>query len=308
MAQDLLFQTAGQNQDQYRIAGFKNLGLNAVGSANTLIVTLKNASGGTPSTLDPVEITYCANNSLTPVPLVRTQAAALSITLAGATTLGIASNVETPVYVYLIDNAGTNLIGVSLSLFDEGTLQSTSVTTTSNAVLYSSSAVSSKAIRLIGRILATNIGGAWQVTTEVSIAPFLTAGPAMHYYTATGTFDTNQNLVTYTTKVIDTHNAYASGIFTAPQAGKYMVSAQLRANGTFSDGDSCTVTIQKSNVDYANRTQWASSNTEISVSVSAIVSMVVGDTIKITSQETGIATPSFTSGIGGFVSIAWIGR
>lgn len=60
--------------------------------------------------------------------------------------------------------------------------------------------------------------------------------------TATGTLTTGGTnfLATVPTKVFDTHNAYASGLFTVPVSGKYQVSAQLHINAIYASGFTTT--------------------------------------------------------------------
>jgi hypothetical protein len=107
--------------------------------------------------------------------------------------------------------------------------------------------------------------------------------------TATGTLTTGGTnfLATVPTKLFDTHNAYASGLFTVPVSGKYQVYAQLQINAIFASGTTTTrCEIRQSGsastsiIGLQGWTSGASSN-PTRPNTSIILNCVAGDTIGI---------------------------
>ncbi len=209
-----------------------NLGLAVTANGGIMTIELKQYNGSDPSTgLSDVRIGFREPTSTTGTYNVRAITSSLSMTLGGTTTLGTNSGSASYVYVYALDNAGTITLGASINLFDEGSLQSSSTTGTSNQVIYQASALSSKPIRLIGRFLATNSAGAWASPTEISLAPFTKDLVVSARYTTTNTQTFNNGvgaIIATWTRDYDSHNAMnaTTGVYTCPMAGKYRVSGK----------------------------------------------------------------------------------
>jgi hypothetical protein len=152
-----------------------NLGLLVSVAANALTIALKQADGSTdPSTGSAaVKLAFRSATATTGSHTERSVTAALSVVVPSGTTIGTANGVATYLYVYAIDNAGTVVLGVSMKLFDEGAVQSSSAISggASATTLYSTSAQTSKAIRLIGRInISEATAGTWGTApTEVAV-------------------------------------------------------------------------------------------------------------------------------------------
>lgn len=146
-------------------------------ATNALTVALKGADGNDPSATNPVYISFRSATAATGTPVLRTVSAATSVVVPASTTLGSVSATATYYYIYAIDNAGT--VELAISIFggaEEGsTLNTTAISGgASNVTLYSTTARTGVAIRLIGRISATEAtAGTWATApSEISILPF----------------------------------------------------------------------------------------------------------------------------------------
>lgn len=262
-------------------ASLINLGLSVTASGGTMTIALKQADGstdpasGSGSVLIPFRDATSANGDYTVVSVT----SALSMTLGTTTTLGGASGIAYYVYVYAFNNAGTVTLGASLNAYDEGTVQSSSITTTSNQVIYQASALSSKAVRLIGRFKATNTASSWGSPTEVSLQPFQNHLVSARYYLNSSTAFSSA-IIKMDTKTYDTHNAYSTstGQFTCPQPGLYQVSATLQGGGATQA--SVFVEQNGTNVGYILQTGMAAGTNEIT-SGSLLVNCAAGDTLDI---------------------------
>jgi len=150
-----------------------NVGFQATVSANTLLISFYQADGasrpvglgsgsGSISFRDPTNATHAAYTArqtpnTTPYGL---------LTVPNGATLGHANGVAHDIFVYAIDNSGTVEIAVcSTKIFEDGSLQNTTAITTAadlDNVLYSGTARTAVAIRLIGKIRSTQAtAGVW---------------------------------------------------------------------------------------------------------------------------------------------------
>lgn len=226
--------TAAPTQS-YEIA---NLGIATASVGGTdLTVTIKQYDGSAPSTgAGAVKIGFRSSTATTGQYAQQTLTSATAgstLTVPSTATLGFfTGSVRNYAYIYAIDNAGTIEIGIAGCLFDEGTLQSSTILDTasdSNVVLYSTTARSSKAIRLIGRVLFTiDTAGTWdEAGDEISLPPF---APSRQF--EYGTASATNGTLTVTTFGAFTNAPTIS--FTARSNGMYKIE------GVF--------TIQNSNV------------------------------------------------------------
>lgn len=213
-----------------------NLGLNVSVASNIITIALKQSDGSTDPAAGAAAVAAgfrgatAANGNFDVV----SQTAALSMTLGTAASLGVLTAIPNTVYVYLFNDAGTLTLGASLLALDEGTLQSSSTTATSNAVVYQASALTSKPIRLIGRFKATwTTAVGWSAITEVSVKPFPAANNLyVEATTAAGqAIGTSSTDVIFGTRVRDTHGAFnlPTGTFTAPFSATYTFTVGLRS-------------------------------------------------------------------------------
>lgn len=144
-----------------------NLTIAASVGSNALTVALKNKAGNDPSVGDPVSVSFRSATITSGSYVVRSITAATSLVVTSGSTLGTTSAKQENIFVYLVDNGGSVELGVSLTLFDEGYVRSTTAEggaggADTATILYATSTLSDKAIRLIGVITATEAtAGTW---------------------------------------------------------------------------------------------------------------------------------------------------
>jgi hypothetical protein len=149
------------------------LGVAASVAANALTVSLKTSAGIDATSTTGIEVSFRNATASTGTRTVISAQAAISVVAPQGATLGFANSATDNIYAYAINNAGTVELAISASLFDEGTLQSTtaiSATADSATVLYSTTARTSVGVRLLGRVKITTgaTAGDWsQAPTEI---------------------------------------------------------------------------------------------------------------------------------------------
>lgn len=162
-----------------------NLGIAVSVAASACTIALKQASGSDPSTgTAAVQIGFRNSTATTGTYTQRTVTGALSTVISSGSTAGMTNAVAAYIYVYAIDNAGTVELAWSGSdRWDQGSLVTTTAeggagAADSNTVLYSTTARSNVACRLIGRFASTQAtAGTWATSpSEVSVMPFASAG------------------------------------------------------------------------------------------------------------------------------------
>ncbi len=161
----------------------QNLTLTTSVASSALTIALKDAAGSNPSAGSPVNIAFRSSTLTSGLYNVRSVTSALSIIIPNGSGLGHSSGADCPVYVYALDNAGTVELAVSMNLFDDGTVQSTTGggsgstivgSAASQGVLYSVTARSNVPIRLIGKLISNQSAqGTWnnQPQTDESYVP-----------------------------------------------------------------------------------------------------------------------------------------
>jgi hypothetical protein len=288
----------------------------SVGS-NALTISLKNAAGSDASSSSPIYASFRNPTAATGTFALRQATSALSLTISSGSTLGHSSGNDHYIYVYLIDNAGTLELGASSSIFDEGTLQSSSAeggagAADSGAVLYSAAARANKAIRLVGRLKSNQVtAGTWAaLPTEIALAPFLKQRVVAKYSKGN-----NQALATATetridfeNKVIDTHNAVtvgASWVFTAPKTSNYRVSffCRLAVESGFQIGEEAYALLYKNASASEYLDFWYPHQSSVALPAvlkgTTIIDMAAGDSLHIkVFQNSGFTVnTSATTGI-----------
>jgi hypothetical protein len=158
-----------------------NLGLAASVAANDMTIELKDKAGSNPSGGSSVKIGFRNSSATTGTYVQRSVTASLSLVIPSGATLGQTDLDNTDpansVYIYAIDNAGTVELAVcGTKLVDEGSLISTtaiSAAATSSTTVYSTTARTNVAIRLIGRVTSTQTTpGTWATApSQVSVMP-----------------------------------------------------------------------------------------------------------------------------------------
>jgi hypothetical protein len=195
-----------------------NAGLAASVGSSALTVSLKGADGNDPSATNPVYITFRNATLTTGTPVTRAVTGALSVVVSSGSTLGHASGSVTQyVYVYAIDNAGTVELAVSgQKISDEGGVISTTAeggagAADSGTVLYSTTARSNVACRLIGRLTSTQAtAGTWATAiSEITGLPFENKLPRceIHLSNGNGFGATSSKIRRFTTVQKDTSSA-----------------------------------------------------------------------------------------------------
>lgn len=224
--------SSGSANDQKSL---DNVGLATSVAANALTVALKqadgtsNASGGA-----PVKIAFRSSTLTSGAYVLRSVTGALSVVVSSGSTLGHADGVAQNIYVYALDNAGTVELAVSSVMHDEGALHSTTAeggagAADSNRVLYSTTARTGVAIRLIGMLTSTQTtAGTWAANMSVVVAGRFELPPVHARYHTNSTMTVNNTNRFYPEiKDMDTHNAVVTGSttwqFTAPKTGFYAV-------------------------------------------------------------------------------------
>jgi hypothetical protein len=148
-------------------------------AASALTIALKDAAGADPSSSSPCIINFRSATATSGVHTQVSVQAATSVVISNGSSLGsVATSTITP-YVYAINNAGTVVLGVENgSPRDEGSVASSTAeggagTADSGGVIYTTSAQTSKALRLLGRVtIAPAASFAWtNAATEVSNFP-----------------------------------------------------------------------------------------------------------------------------------------
>lgn len=155
-----------------------NLGLMASVSGNALTIALKQLDGSSdPSSSAPVRVGFRGTTAANGDSSLVSATAATSLVISSGSTLGFSNGVAGKIYVYALNNGGTIELAASGSPWDEGTLQTTTAeggagAADSGTVLYSTTARTSKAIRLIGIItISEATAGTWaSAPTEIAVA------------------------------------------------------------------------------------------------------------------------------------------
>lgn len=168
----------------------------SVGS-NALTIALKGNDGNDPSATNKVYVLFptVTSNVFDGGYAIRTVSAAVSLVISSTSTLGHASTVASPVYIYLLDNSGTIELAVSNKFFGGMSVQSTTAeggagAADSATALYSTTARSNVAVVCLQRWKSTQTtAGTWAATTgEVQLYPFPYKKPKVTRVTATGAF------------------------------------------------------------------------------------------------------------------------
>lgn len=178
-----LLRTNGSGTTSWQVpaaGSLSNIGLTATVAASALTIALKGADGSDASSTSPVDIVFRSATATTGTPVIRSVTGALSVVVSSGSTLGTVSGVAGFVYVYAIDNAGTVELAVSgTNTFDQGSILTTTAEggaggADSGGVIYSASARTGVAIRLLARVKSTQAtAGTWATSpSEISLWPF----------------------------------------------------------------------------------------------------------------------------------------
>lgn len=144
----------------------------------------------------------------------------------------------------------------------------------------------------------------WSSNTIVSDSAATRAVGAFYNGTPTGTVGAAYNTVTYPTIVSDTHNAYVSGVFTAPVPGLYNIAASITYGGSFAANSYEGIRIEKNGATILGTISNTHNGSTISATARVVpislnnVPLNAGDTIRIKSY-TDATSPAFATTIAG---------
>lgn len=164
----------------------QNLTLTATVGSSALTISVKDKGGSNASATSPIYVGFrnatIATGTYSQVAIT----GALSLVVSSGSTLGWTSAFAENAFIYLINNAGTAELAISTALYvDEGTVITTTAeggagAADSRTAIYSTTARTGVAIRLIGRITATEAtAGTWATApSQISLVPFSYNVPA----------------------------------------------------------------------------------------------------------------------------------
>jgi len=275
----------------------ENLGIAFSVAASAATIAIKTDGGTNPSATDIVSVGFRNATAATGQFSTVNITGALSLVVPSTATLGQSSAVAAYIYVYLINNAGTAELAVSRSLYDEGSVVSTVIINTgsdSAATIYSTTARSGVALRLVGRILNTQAtAGTWASTaTEISVLPFIPVKVVAVYNTNAGqpiTTGGANKIIDFEDKVIDTHNAVTVGAswnFTAPLTDDYLVcfDAGLTSSTGWSGSEGYVAFIYVNGVQTTEHYEYPNGggvDIRAAIAVSRVFRVTAGQTIDI---------------------------
>lgn len=275
-----------------------NLGIAATVAASALTIAIKTDSGSDASASDKIEIGFRDATAGTGQFSTGEITGALSTVISSGSTAGQVSGAASYIYVYLINNAGTVEVAWARTTFDEGSIVTTTAeggagAADSASTIYSTTARTGVAVRLVGRLLNTQAtAGTWATNpAEISLTPFSPLLVAARGVNTAGTSvanNTEQVMVYDATKSYDTHNALvaSTGIFTAPEAGYYSCAwqFQLASNAGWAAGEVCYSVLYKGGAVYASgnflRIQATATSTLTSGGASTVL-LAKGDTLSV---------------------------
>jgi hypothetical protein len=134
---------------------------------------------------------------------------------------------------------------------------------------------------------------------------------ACRYSNISGTLTTStDSLVTFTTKDFDTHNAYASGLFTAPVSGIYQVNAQIVSTSATAVRTNAVSIFKGASIVYYKfyGLNTASGGTNLDNAISGLVKCVAGDTISVKVWDNGTSPTVLADNTRNNLSIVRVGN
>lgn len=223
-----------------------NLGLAASVGSNAITIALKGADGNDPSAANPVYIPFRNVTAATGTPSVLTVEAATSLVISSGSTLGMTSGVAATLAIVAFNDGGTLRLGLTNPLvrpLNDGIASSTAEGGASAAdsagVIYTSTAVTSKAMTVLGYATVTEAAaGTWDTapaTLKVAggpefndVVPIIT--PWVAYtptFTAAGTVS---SVSIFSRRKADTLEIMGTVVWGAPSASEARMT--LGFNGT----------------------------------------------------------------------------
>lgn len=126
---------------------------------------------------------------------------------------------------------------------------------------------------------------------------------AVYNGTPTGTLAASNNLMTFPTKVQDTHAQYSSGLYTIPVSGYYRCKARSVVGGTIVSGTSFyQISVARNGSAVTASLKYASGTIEIEQEIDDLIYFDAGQTASFLSN-TNVTSPTFSSTIRNYMSI-----
>jgi hypothetical protein len=213
--------------------GAYNYSISCSVGSNALTITVKGADGNSLSSTNPFICDFRSSTLTSGVPVSREVTSDISLVISSGSTLGHSSANNHFIYVYALDNAGTVELAASTIYFPEHSIYSSTAeggagAADSNAVLYSTTARTSKAIKLLGRLTSNQttagtwaavptqiiLGGSTNFNLDSKIFAFYTQNASTYSISSSAPFQFN-------TLVKDNYNCVTTGAswkFTNPTA------------------------------------------------------------------------------------------
>ena len=229
-----------------QVGAMHNIGLAASVAGNALTISLKNALGSNHSAVSPGFLGFRDTTLTVGQHTIVSNTSAKSLVLSSGSTLAQLSGNPAWFYVYIINNAGTWELAVSAVLHDEGELVTTVAegtgTATGAAPMYSATARSNVAFRLISRLYfasgQASTGVYTAAPTSISMAPFNYIKSSLEFTAANGYGSTDTKIYRWATlvKSIGSSITYAdsaanSTVFTINKKANYNISFNTDFSG-----------------------------------------------------------------------------
>ena len=224
----------------------QNLGISATVAASALTVAIKTAAGSDASASDTISVGFRNATAGTGQFSKVSISSALSFVVSSGSTLGQENAKESNLYVYLINNAGTPEIAVSLQLFNDGSIVSTTAEggaggADSATAIYSTTARTNVALRLVGLLVNTQAtAGTWATNpSTISLVPFFKSSISeIVVITSPGTASTASRILYFSTVLKNTGSPYITYTsdsvngdkFTVNKTGIYSVYLQIQSS------------------------------------------------------------------------------
>ncbi len=138
-----------------------NCGITATVASHALTISITDAAGATPSATSPCWVSFRSTTAATGTATAVAAVAATSVVISNGSALGCTAAAACNLYVYAINNAGTIEAGVvGLGPLEDNVTQSSTAeggsgTADSSGTLYSTTARSTKSVRLLGHLVIT---------------------------------------------------------------------------------------------------------------------------------------------------------
>lgn len=249
-------------------------------AANAMTFTLQTLAGATPSTIDPVWFFFKTQTGTISVVSVTS---ALTIVIPSGTTIGTFAALNSPIYIYAVNNAGTVVLGVSLRYHGEAGVVTTVAISggSSSTTMYSTAAQTTKDFVCIGVAYSTQTtAGTWTASpTLIQLCPL-----ALKSYHFRVSLSSNQAVSATTFSKIQLATEYSDPDacfdnvtnfrFTCREPGRYLINSAAATNSGGPGG----VYIRLNGSTIASS---ASSSTLGGVGPSVVLELVPGDYIEL---------------------------